>query len=131
MTNILAVKPIMSEKAYSLSQSGVYMFEVPLGANKLQIKAAVQQQYSVGVVGVRSAHLQGKPKSSRRRRGRGVEGQRAETKRAFVTLKSGDELPIFASVEADEHSHNDHNHDPKADKKAKNPLTKPKAKETK
>lgn len=131
MTNILAVKPIMSEKAYSLSQAGVYMFEVPLDTNKLQIKAAVQEQYSVGVVGVRSAHLQGKPKSSRRRRGRGVTGQRAETKRAFVTLKTGDKLPIFDSIEADEHSHDDHDHGPKADKKTKNPLAKPKAKETK
>ena len=92
----------------------------------MEIKEAVEAHYTVSVVDVRSARLQGKPKSSRRRRSRDADGHRANTKRAYVTLKSGDKLPIFDSIEADgdhdhdhaDHDHSDHDHDHKDDKKS-------------
>lgn len=123
MSKLMALKPILSEKAHASSHQGVYMFEVPLGINKLEIKQAVEAQYEVSVTDVRAARLQGKIKRGLGRRSRSVTGQRSATKRAYVSLKDGDSLPIFESIDAHDHEH-DHARDEK-------PKTKKTAKETK
>ena len=54
MNSKFALKPITSEKTYALSQSNnVYVFEVPLKENKLTVKSAVENQFSVKVEDVR------------------------------------------------------------------------------
>jgi ribosomal protein L23 len=96
-----ALKPRVSEKAYALSeQANTYIFDVPSGANKLDTSKAVTFQYEVTVTGVRMAGIPGKRLRTYRQRGRKfVQGQRSDIRKAYVTLKVGDKLPIFAAVE--------------------------------
>jgi large subunit ribosomal protein L23 len=98
---LFALKPRVSEKAYALSEQGnTYIFDVPGGANKFDISKAVTFQYEVTVTGVRMAGVPGKQLRTYRRRGRKfVQGQRSDIRKAYVTLKDGDKLPIFAAVE--------------------------------
>lgn len=98
MTKITLI-PRVSEKAYAISQMpGVktYVFEVPLDANKHIVARAVSAEYEVTVTDVRTTVLKGKPKQSYRKGARPQSGRRSDIKKAYVTLKEGDTLPIFA-----------------------------------
>jgi len=74
-------------------RSNVYVFEVVRKANKTQVKHAVEKIFGVHVVGVNIAHAPHKPK----RLGR-YAGQRSGYKKAFVTLKQGDQIQVFENV---------------------------------
>lgn len=97
MTKISLI-PRVSEKAYDQSQKPdqkVYVFEVPLEANKHTIARAVTAEYEVIVENVRTLVSKGKPKQSYRKGSRPQPGKRADLKKAYVTLKAGQALPIF------------------------------------
>jgi large subunit ribosomal protein L23 len=96
--NILTLKPKMSEKTYVLSNDGVYVFEVDKEFNKHQISDAVEKTYKVTVTKIRTVTSKGKQKRSYRNRKYEI-GTRSDTKKAYVTLKEGDAIPIFAAVE--------------------------------
>lgn len=98
----IALKPRMSEKAYGVSQAGVYVFDVPKSANKHTIARAVSAQYSVTVATVAVATVKGKAKRTVRKSGRSVTGRQSDSKKAYVTLKKGDKLPIFDAIEAEQ-----------------------------
>jgi large subunit ribosomal protein L23 len=104
LTKMLALKPRVSEKAYALSEaSNTYIFEVPKDANKFDVAAAVASQYAVSVTSVRVAGVPGKAVRSYRNRGRrSINSTRSDIRKAYVTLKAGDKLPIFAAVEESE-----------------------------
>jgi len=87
------VKPVVSEKSYALLDEGKYTFVVAPGANKTQIKQAVEAVFSVKVTGVNTINRQGK-----RKRTRTGFGKRADTKRAIVTLAEGDRIDIFGQA---------------------------------
>jgi large subunit ribosomal protein L23 len=89
------LKPVVSEKSYALLDGGKYTFIVAPGANKTQIKQAVQAVFSVKVTGVNTINRQGK-----RKRTKTGFGQRASTKRAIVTLAEGDRIDIFGGPSA-------------------------------
>lgn len=95
------LKPKISEKAYALSeQRNTYIFEVDESANKLDVARAVTKQYEATVIKVRLAGVPGKKQRAYRQRGRkSIEGRRADIRKAYVTLREGDKLPIFAAVE--------------------------------
>ncbi len=100
MSMILTLKPRVSEKSYALSQAhNVYVFQVPSEANKLTVGAAVASQFKVTVTDVNITNIKGKPKSTVRKGRRGANGKRSDMKKAFVTLKEGDTIPIFAAQE--------------------------------
>lgn len=101
MSKSLSLKPRMSEKTYALSESqNIYVFEVTPGVNKLSIAQAVAAQFEVGVTSVRIAKTPAKTKRSYRRAGRVAhKGTTSSITKAYVTLKEGDKLPIFAAVE--------------------------------
>lgn len=88
------ILPRISEKAVGLAESNVYVFDVPLGANKVEIAQAVARQFKVKVVSVNIAKVRGKPKQMRTRRSL-VPGRRADTKHAYVRLASGDSIKLF------------------------------------
>lgn len=92
------LKPRVSEKAFKLSEnSSVYVFIVPKGANKQSISHAVKTQFDVTVETVNITNLPAKAKRTVRKGGRKVErGEQAGVKKAYVTLKKGDSIPIFA-----------------------------------
>lgn len=98
---IVSLKPRISEKAYAQSEaSNVYIFDVPADANKFDVAKAVAAQYEVGVTNVKIAAVPGKSVRAYRQRGRrSINGKRSDIRKAYVTLKEGDKLPIFAAVE--------------------------------
>ncbi len=95
------LKPRLSEKAYALSESeNTYIFDVPAAANKFDIARAIASQYEVAVNKVRVTGVPGKAVRAYRQRGRkSLQGQRSDLRKAYVTLKEGDKLPLFAAVE--------------------------------
>lgn len=89
----LLASPRISEKAAIMTSAGTYVFNVPLSANKVEVRKAVEKQYKVKVVRVNMVRGEGKIV----RRGKSV-GQRADWKKALVTLKSGQKIEIHAGV---------------------------------
>ena len=86
------VRPIVSEKSYTLIDQGKYTFEVDPRANKTEIKLAIEKIFDVTVSNVNTINRQGKT-----RRTRFGMGKRKDTKRAIVTLSSGS-IDIFTAV---------------------------------
>jgi large subunit ribosomal protein L23 len=85
---------LTTEKNTGLKErDNVYVFEVAPDANKRQVKSAVEQIFGVAVVGVNMARAPHKPK----RLGR-FAGRRSGFKKAFVTLKKGDQIQVFENV---------------------------------
>jgi large subunit ribosomal protein L23 len=84
------LKPVISEKSYSLLDENKYTFIVSPDANKTQIKQAVEAVFSVKVTSVNTLNRQGK-----RKRTRTGFGKRKDTKRAIVTLAEGNRIDIF------------------------------------
>ena len=70
-------------------QDNRYVFEVLPGANKVQIKEAVEALFKVHVQRVRTMIMPGKF----RRFGRGG-GQRPDWKKAIVTLPAGEKIDL-------------------------------------
>lgn len=94
------IYPRVSEKAYmQASDSNVYTFVVPANMNKMQIKKAVQNEYEVTVTDVTVSVLKGKNKRFMQKRGRQSTGKRQDIRKAYVTLKDGDVIPVFAGSE--------------------------------
>jgi len=84
-------RPLITEKTTILREDGRTMvFEVAAGANKIEIRRAVEQLLGSRVETVRTAVAHGKVK----RQGRFV-GQRPDWKKAYVTLREGEKLPEF------------------------------------
>lgn len=97
---IMPLKPRMSEKTHQLSKDeNTFVFVVPKNANKVLVKKAVEAQFSVSVEDVRILNEKGKSKMAYKKRSRPVAAKRADKKKAYVKLKSGDSIPIFAAVE--------------------------------
>lgn len=95
--------PRMSEKAYGLSKARqTYVFVVPQDANKLTIAEAVEAQFKVTVETVNIAVQKGKAKRSYRRGGRPLIGKDNDAKKAYVRLKEGDTIPVFAAIDEQE-----------------------------
>jgi large subunit ribosomal protein L23 len=88
----------MSEKTYALSNQRVYVFDVDTSVNKHEISDAVEKTFEVTVTNIRTVTVKGKTKRLYRNR-RYETGTRSDIKKAYVTLKEGDAIPIFAAVE--------------------------------
>ena len=84
------IRPVISEKSYGLIDENKYTFIVAPGANKTQIKIAVEQVFNVKVTSVNTINRQGK-----RKRTRHGWGKRVDTKRAIVSLAPGERIDIF------------------------------------
>ena len=88
------LRPVVSEKSYALLDNGIYTFVVNPGANKTEIRQAVETIFNVRVVKVNTLNRKGKRKRNRRA---ASFGRRPDTKRAVVTLAAGDRIPMFES----------------------------------
>jgi large subunit ribosomal protein L23 len=87
----IVLRPMITEKGSQLKIAGnQYLFRVDRGANKIQIKNAIQEIFGVHVITVRTIHMPGKKK----RMGR-FEGKRPDWKKAVVTLKEGETIQLF------------------------------------
>lgn len=88
-------RPVVTEKSTALSGQNKYVFEVALGANKPQIKEAVQRAFSVTVRSVNTTMMRGaRPKN---RYGK-PSGDAPLWKKAIVTLAEGDSIEFYEGV---------------------------------
>ena len=85
--------PVITEKSTILSENNQVVFEVPLSANKTEIKEAVEVLFKVKVTAVNTLRQKGKVK-----RFRGISGRRKDIKKAIVTLKDGDTIDIATGL---------------------------------
>ena len=87
-------RPVVTEKGVAKKEAErTLCFEVAIDANKVLVKAAVEQLFKVKVAGVRTSTTAGKL----RRRGR-FAGYRSNWKKAYVTLKKGEKMPEYAEI---------------------------------
>lgn len=86
----VVLRPVVSEKSYTLIDDNKYTFLVDPRSNKTEIKIAVEKIFGVKVLSVNTLNRTGKVK----RRGSSV-GKRADTKRAIVTVAAGDRIELF------------------------------------
>ena len=86
------IKPVVSEKSYSLIDNNVYSFVVHPDSNKVEIRQAVESIWGVCVLKVNTLNRKGKRIRNRKK---ATFGQRSATKRAMVTLAEGDSIELF------------------------------------
>lgn len=87
-------RALVSEKGTHLGEAqNQYIFEVDPTANKIEIKQAVESIFNVKVESVRTMNRAGKKK----RLGAFV-GRRSHWKKAVVTLREGQTIPLFEQV---------------------------------
>jgi large subunit ribosomal protein L23 len=100
-------RPLLTEKSARLRETGggvaapaegeayaqQVVFEVARDANKIEIRQAIETLFKVNVTDVRTCVMRGKEK----RIGR-FSGRRPAWKKAFVTLKAGDNIEFFEGV---------------------------------
>lgn len=95
--------PVVTEKSVLLKEDStdaedrnegqVLTFRVDRKADKIEIRKAVEEIFSVKVAKVRTVHYEGKMK----KRGR-YEGRRPSWKKAYVTLKKGEATVDYAEA---------------------------------
>ena len=85
------VRPLVTEKSTTIhANADAYAFEVAIGANKFDVKRAVEAFYGVNVVNVRTMIVRGKIKRSG-----AYSGKQKNWKKAIVKLASGQSLELF------------------------------------
>lgn len=92
MDNInIIIKPLVTEKSTHQQETrNAYAFKVHHGANKGQIKHAVETLYNVKVLDVRTMNRKGKP-----RRSRNAIVRATSWKRAIVVLEENSRIDLF------------------------------------
>jgi large subunit ribosomal protein L23 len=99
------IRPVISEKSIDVSTladrnpnaGNKYTFAVHRDANKIQIKAAIEELYAaekVTVVAVNVLTSKAKLKTRNTRRGR-IEGRVSPWRKAIVTLAAGQKIQFF------------------------------------
>ncbi len=92
----IIVRPIDTEKSrFQASDLGQYTFHVHLGANKIEVKRAIEMIYEVEVEAVNTMVM---PAKISRRRGRRGVVRRPVWKKAVVTLAPGERMEVFEGV---------------------------------
>jgi len=87
-------RPLVTEKTNQMrDEHNQYVFEVSHGANKVEIRNAVEKIFGVRVVDVKTAIRRGKIKRLKRRF-----GKQPNSKRAIVTLHWDDSIELFEGV---------------------------------
>lgn len=90
---IILKKPVITEKSNKLSKEGIFTFLVAQSARKDEIKKAVESEFDVKVVSVKTVNYKEKSKSQRSRKGYfTVPG----FKKAMILLKKGQKIGLFA-----------------------------------
>jgi large subunit ribosomal protein L23 len=96
----IVLRPVISEKSIDESGRGKYTFAVHGDANKIQIKAAIEELYkkeAVTVVAVNVMTTKAKEKRRGTRRGR-IVGHTTPWRKAVVTLAPGQKIEFFEGV---------------------------------
>lgn len=97
------IAPRISEKAYGLSKKNIYVFDVPMEANKAEVLRELAAEYpDVKVADVRLVVTKGKIKAANRgKHARPGVTRRQDAKKAYVTVKEGT-IEVFKEQEESE-----------------------------
>jgi len=87
------IRPLITEKTTAMMEDNKYTFVVPLTANKVEIRQAVEQIFKVKVLAVYTVRVMGKTK----RMGK-TAGKRPDYKKAIVKLAPGQTIEFFEGV---------------------------------
>jgi large subunit ribosomal protein L23 len=96
----ILIKPHMTEKTTKLAEKAnarQYVFDVNIDSNKVEIKKAIEAQFSVQVDSIRTCIMPSKPKN-RISAGKFVPGRSSKVKKAFVTLNGDQSIDFFQNV---------------------------------
>ena len=94
----ILIKPIVTEKMTALGEDfNRYGFVVEKTANKLQIKEAVEELYSVKVADVNTMRYAGKRKQRHTKSGVSI-GKTPSYKKAVVTLAEGEVIDFYSNI---------------------------------
>jgi large subunit ribosomal protein L23 len=91
------IRPVISEKTYALLNANKYTVRVHDDATKPQVRQAIEANFDVRVLDVRTQNVKAKSK----RRGLYV-GKRRQWKKAIVTLHADDSIELFEGQEVGE-----------------------------
>lgn len=94
-------RPILSEKSMAMNENRQYVFEVIATANKIEIRKAIEERYSVGVTSVRTIAIRPKTKVQMTKRGYMV-GKTPRRKKAIVTVREGQTIDIVGDLPTEE-----------------------------
>ena len=89
----IITSPVVTEKSTGLSEYNKVTFNVALDATKPQIKTAIESLFKVKVASVNTLRVKGKKK-----RFKGIIGQRADRKKAVATLEKGHSIDIASGL---------------------------------
>lgn len=87
------MRPIITEKTQAMMNENKYTFQVPMTANKVEIRQAVETIFKVKVEKVNTMRVLGKTK----RMGR-FQGKRSDFKKAVVKLAEGSKITLFEGM---------------------------------
>jgi len=90
----LTLTPKISEKAIYLAERGLYVFEVPMSANKIEVAKAVEAAFKVNVTDVNMTIMKGKLKRFKR-----ILGRQKDVKKAMIKLKEGQKISLFEGAQ--------------------------------
>ena len=90
----IVLTPKISEKAIYLAERGIYIFEVPTSANKIEVTKAVEAAFKVNVTDVNMLITKGKVKRYKQ-----ILGRRQDVKKAMIKLKSGQKISLFEGAQ--------------------------------
>ena len=90
----IIIAPIISENTMDqMQENNTYTFKVAKNSNKVEIKNAVEEIFSVDVVNVNTMNVRGK-----KRRLGFHEGKKPDWKKALVKLAEDDEIEIYEGL---------------------------------
>ena len=94
----IIIKPIVTEKLTAQGDKlNRYGFIVDRDANKLEVKAAVEQMYNVTVLDVNTVNYHGKRKSRYTKAGL-LKGRTNHYKKAYVTVAGDDKIDFYSNI---------------------------------
>lgn len=95
----MVITPRISEKSYGLSRQNIYVFDVPMSANKAEVAREIAREYpDIEVADIRLMITKGKVKSvNRGKRARPGLTKRSDTKKAYVTVSKG-KIDVFKGL---------------------------------
>lgn len=89
----IILSPVITEKATLVSEANQIIFKVASGANKNEIKSAIEVLFGVKVKAVNTLVRKGKRKVFR-----GIRAQQSDVKKAIVTLEAGHTIDVTTGL---------------------------------
>jgi large subunit ribosomal protein L23 len=86
----MILTPKISEKAMYMAERGIYIFEVPTSANKIEVAKVIESTFKVNVTDVNMIIAKGKLKRYKQ-----IKGRQKDIKKAMVKLQAGQKIALF------------------------------------